>query len=233
MEQFSDSANEDGGWIQWFCDLDGNDFLLEVDEEYIRDQFNLFGLRVKIKNYDKAIEMILGQDIPGSDDFNDPVYLNNYEAAMDLYGLIHSRFILSPKGLAMMREKYLMGTFGVCPRVKCKRHYTMPIGSSYNLNESRVKIYCPKWQEVYAPKHGSIDIDGAYFGPSFPFALIQAYPDIINGEGPEKFIPKLYGFRIFGLRGSHYEIKHDENGNAINKDEINEILSSKLTDAYD
>jgi len=40
---------------------------------------------------------------------------------MDLYGLIHARFILSPKGLAMMREKFLMGGFGTCPRVLCKR----------------------------------------------------------------------------------------------------------------
>mmetsp|Transcript_16150 Transcript_16150/g.18694 ORF Transcript_16150/g.18694 Transcript_16150/m.18694 type:complete len:135 (+) Transcript_16150:55-459(+) len=98
----------------------------------------------KLNNYDRALDMILGQETPDSDDFSDPNYLANYEAAMDLYGLIHSRFILSPKGLALMREKFLMGTFGVCPRVKCKRHYTMPVGSSYNLNESRVKIFCPK-----------------------------------------------------------------------------------------
>ena len=177
--------------------------------------------------------LLLGQDIPDSDDFNDPNYLNNYEAAMDLYGLIHSRFITSPKGLALMREKHMIGTFGVCPRVKWKRHYTMPIGSSYNLNESRVKIYCPKWQEVYIPKHGSIDIDGAYFGPSFPFALIQAYPDIINGDGPEKFIPKLYGFKLFGMRGSKFEIQYDENGNPTNIEEVNDVLNTKITDAYD
>ena len=196
MEQYTESDYEEGGWIQWFCGLDGNDFLIEVDEEYIRDQFNLYGIKPKVKNYDNALNMILGQEIPDTEQFDDPNYLTKYEAAMDLYGLIHSRYITSPKGLASMREKYLVGTFGVWPRVKCKRHYVMPIGSSYNLNESRVKIYCPKWQEVYSPKHGSIDIDGAYFGPSFPFNLIQAFPDIISG-GPEKFIPKLYGFKIF------------------------------------
>ena len=113
MEVYSDSDREDDGWIQWFCELDGNDYLLEVDEDYIRDAFNLYGIRAKIKNYDQAMEMILGQDVPDSDDFRDPDYLTNYESAMDLYGLIHSRFILSPKGLALMREKYLMGTFGV------------------------------------------------------------------------------------------------------------------------
>ena len=71
-------------------------------------------------------------------------FLAIYEQAMDLYGLIHSRYILSPKGLAMMREKYLMGGFGTCPRVLCKRQYVMPIGVSEELNTSRVKVYCPR-----------------------------------------------------------------------------------------
>ena len=234
MEVYSDSDNrEDDGWIEWFCELDGNDYLLQVDEEYIRDQFNLYGIRQKIKNYDQAMEMILGQDVPDSDDFRDPDYLANYESAMDLYGLIHSRYILSPKGLALMREKYLMGTFGVWPRVKCKRHYTMPIGSSNNLNESRVKIYWPKCQEIYIPKHGSIDIDGAYFGPGFPFALMQAYPELVPEDGPEKFMPQLYGFKIFGMRGSKYEYKYNEQGQVENSDEVNQILEDKKTDAYD
>ena len=35
----------DGGWIQWFCGLDGNEFLAEIDEQFIRDQTNLFGLK--------------------------------------------------------------------------------------------------------------------------------------------------------------------------------------------
>ena len=41
-------------------------------------------------------------------------FLEVYQAAMDLYGLIHARFILSPRGLAMMREKFLLGAFGMC-----------------------------------------------------------------------------------------------------------------------
>jgi len=40
---------------------------------------------------------------------------------MDLYGLTHARFILSPRGLAMMREKYTLGTFGNCQRILCDR----------------------------------------------------------------------------------------------------------------
>lgn len=48
-------------------------------------------------------------------------FLEVYQAAMDLYGLIHARFILSPRGLAMMREKFLLGAFGMCQRILCDR----------------------------------------------------------------------------------------------------------------
>ena len=50
-----------------------------------------------------------------------PSFLEVYQAAMDLYGLIHARFILSPRGLAMMREKFLLGAFGMCQRILCDR----------------------------------------------------------------------------------------------------------------
>jgi hypothetical protein len=37
----------EGGWVQWFCSLDGNDFFAEIEEDYLRDQFNLYGLKHK------------------------------------------------------------------------------------------------------------------------------------------------------------------------------------------
>jgi|TARA_B110000305_G_scaffold184366_1_gene204909 casein kinase II subunit beta len=53
MEDISDDNNgrrgDDGeagtlGWIQWFCSLEGHEYMVEVDESYIRDAFNLYGL---------------------------------------------------------------------------------------------------------------------------------------------------------------------------------------------
>jgi casein kinase II subunit beta len=41
----------DGGWIQWFCQLEGNEFFIEIDEEYLRNQTNLYGISKHIKNY--------------------------------------------------------------------------------------------------------------------------------------------------------------------------------------
>ena len=79
-------------------------------------------------------------------------FLEIYQLAMDLYGLTHARFILSPRGLAMMRDKYTLGTFGNCQRILCDRQLVLPIGLSEELSTSRVKTYCPKCQEVYVPR---------------------------------------------------------------------------------
>ena len=88
-------------------------------------------------------------------------FLDVYQEAMDLYGMIHSRFIQSPKGLAMMREKFLTGAFGVCPRVLCGGQYVLPIGMSENLQHSRVKVFCPKCEDVYIPKKKCSDVEVA------------------------------------------------------------------------
>jgi casein kinase II subunit beta len=32
------------GWIQWFITLEGHEYMVEVDEDYIKDPFNLQGI---------------------------------------------------------------------------------------------------------------------------------------------------------------------------------------------
>ncbi len=46
-------------------------------------------------------------------------------------------------------------------------------------------------------------------------------------SGPPKFIPKIYGFKIFGMRGSKYELKFDYKGNPINEEEIRDVLKKE------
>ena len=62
---------------------------------------------------------------------------------------------------------------------------------------------------------------------------MQAFPELQVSEGPESYIPLLYGFKIFGQKGSKYEVKYDEYGTAVNRDEIDKVLKNKNTDAYD
>jgi len=35
------------GWVQWFCSLEGHEYLAEIDEDFLKDAFNLFGLSQK------------------------------------------------------------------------------------------------------------------------------------------------------------------------------------------
>ena len=103
-----------------------------------------------------------------------------------------------------MRNKYLNGIFGVCQRVKCDRHLVLPIGLTEQLSISRVKTFCPICEEVYIPRIRFVDIDGAYFGTSFPHIFYQTFPELIPSEKFEPFKPKIYGFTICGMYGSKF-----------------------------
>lgn len=46
-------------WIKRFCSLDGNEFLCEVDEDFIVDKFNLTGLEEQVPFYKKSLDIIL------------------------------------------------------------------------------------------------------------------------------------------------------------------------------
>ncbi|CAG9327610.1 unnamed protein product [Blepharisma stoltei] len=192
------------GWIQWFCSLEGHEFFAEVDEDFIRDGFNLYGLATRVPHYREALEMILSPGTPDDDDLQDERFLELYQEATDIYGLIHARYILSPRGLAVMREKYLSGKFGTCPRVMCERSNVIPVGMSDILKTSRVKIFCPRCQEAYIPKHKYADVDGAYFGTSFPHILLESYSDFYVLPLATEYIPKIYGFKIYKHKGSKY-----------------------------
>ena len=132
---------------------------------------------------------------------------------MDSYGLIHERYILSSKGLHKMRNKFLNGTFGGCPRVLCERQLVVPIAMSEDLSISRVKIFCPRCEEVYVPRIRFVDIDGAYFGCSFPNIFFQTFPELLPTDKQNKYIPKIYVFRLYGMPGSKYEKNINEQEN--------------------
>lgn len=164
--------------------------------------------------------MILSERAPDQSDFEQQEFLDVYESAIDLYSLIHARYVYSPQGMEEAREMYMLGKFGTCPRVMCKRHPVFPVGVSDELNVSRVKVFWPLCKDVYLPRKGNLEIDGASFGPGFPQAMMLSYPELVVEEGPSSYIPKLNGFKIFGLRGSNYQMAFDKEGNWTNKDTL-------------
>ena len=128
--------------------------------------------------------MILSSMAPNEEDLADEHFLELNQEASDLYGLIHSRYVHSPKGLAKVYQKYLSGVYGFCPRSLCDKQKVLPVGLSDQLKTSRFKVYCPRCEEVYLLKH-------------YPNAIIIP-PKVYLYE------PKIFGFNIHGKRGSKF-----------------------------
>ncbi|CAD5326337.1 unnamed protein product [Arabidopsis thaliana] len=172
----SGSEGDDTSWISWFCNLRGNDFFCEVDEDYIQDDFNLCGLSGEMFT-DEQHEMV-------------------ESAAEMLYGLIHVRYILTTKGMAAMTEKYKNCDFGRCPRVFCCGQSCLPVGQSDIPRSSTVKIYCPKCEDISYPRSKFQDIDGAYFGTTFPHLFLMTYGNLKPQKPTQSYVPKIFGFKV-------------------------------------
>ena len=209
-------VEEPKDWIHWFCKLKGNEYFVEVDEDFIKKEENLEG--IEVKNY---IKVILSEK--KTKDFNlTQELLRDLQEIRDVYGFIHKRFINTPEGLGLIREKFINGIFGYCPRMLCNKQVMLPVGLSEDIRYSQVKVFCPLCQEVYKPRdifYGYSDKkiikfdlpDGVFFGTSFPQSFLMHFPDLdprINNT--LKYIPKLYGFRIFGKYGSKYYSENKE-----------------------
>ena len=57
------------------------------------------------------------------------------------------------------------------------------------------------------PKKKCHDVDGAYFGCSFANILLMVYPELVAKPLESEFVPKVYGFKVYGRKGSKYEEK--------------------------
>ncbi|CAI4221508.1 unnamed protein product [Auanema sp. JU1783] len=184
-------------WIQAFCSMYGNEFLTEVDESFIADQFNLTGLSDIVPDFRKALKIILDYD--DSSDKSSMQLVSSAEFSRNcqmLYGVVHARFIMSTVGLEKMYDKVINKEFGKCPRYLCDSTPLIPTGIHDDPGLDTVKLFCPCCNEIYSPipsKHRLLD--GAYFGTSFAQMLLMAYP-LLRKKHKIEFIPRLYGFRI-------------------------------------
>lgn len=186
----------------------GNELFCEVDEEFILDQFNLYGLSSQVPNYNAALDVILDNEDEEEDDEGEgnPAAEAKKQQRQDvlqrdaaaLYGLIHARFIVTPRGLSLMLEKYRAGEFGRCPRVGCQGQAVLPVGISDLPRQHGVRLYCPRCEDVYLPRlQRHVNLDGAYWGTSFPHLFLLQYPDLLTQmKPPQKYVAKIFGFKL-------------------------------------
>ena len=151
--------------LRWFCSLKGNEFFCEVEEDFIQDDFNLTGLSSQVPYYEYALDTILDVESPASANFSDEQQEAIENAAELLYGLIHARFAITPRGMGAMLEKYKAVHFGRCPRVFCGGQPALPVGQGDLPRTHTVKLFCSKCKDIFYPRSSrQANIDGAYFG---------------------------------------------------------------------
>jgi casein kinase II subunit beta len=194
-------------WITTYCSLLGHEYLAEVSEDFIEDDFNLTGLSSQVSMYKEALELILDIEPEDDSDIEDsgaselddddaeakalayrrsgerrrqqPDKLQIDNSAELLYGLIHQRYITSRAGMAQMHEKYEMGHFGVCPRILCQGSKVLPVGCSDSPGEDTVKLFCPSCLDIYNPPNSRFHgVDGAYFGTTFGSLFFMSFPEL-------------------------------------------------------
>ncbi|RZC86547.1 hypothetical protein C5167_029899 [Papaver somniferum] len=193
----SGSEGDDTSWISWFCNLRGNEFFCEVDDEYIQDDFNLCGLSSQVPYYEYALDLILDVETSHGDMFTEEQNELVESAAEMLYGLIHVRYILTTKGMTAMMDKYKNYDFGRCPRVYCCGQPCLPVGQSDIPRSSTVKIYCPKCEDIYYPRSKyQGNIDGAYFGTTFPHLFLMTYGHLKPQKASQSYVPRVFGFKL-------------------------------------
>ncbi|TNV75947.1 hypothetical protein FGO68_gene13503 [Halteria grandinella] len=179
-------------WIDWHCSQEGNQFLVKVTPAFYaeishnslyEDQFN--DLKHQFTDFDEAVKMKYNAQ-PTPDDIAKDSFKSLYTQSCHLYGLLHALFLqTTPSGLDHLLSLYDSLTFGTCPHVSCSQQPLLPVGLSDSPGKAKVKVYCPRCQEVYHPR-GSVcakstrrgcDVDGAYFGKSLPAIVMERYPE--------------------------------------------------------
>jgi len=171
------ASDEDGSWIAWFCGLRGNEFFCEVDEDYIQDDFNLTGLNGLVPYYEYALDMVLDVEMPMEESLTEDQQEIVESAAEMLYGLIHARYIVTNRGMHAMYEKYRSAAFGRCPHVFCQGQPVLPVGLSDLPRNYTVNVFCPRCHGLFFPKSTrQANIDGAYFGTTFPHLYLMTHP---------------------------------------------------------
>lgn len=192
----SSDASEEASWIDRFLSEYCHRFFCRVDESFIKDSFNLYGLSNSLHLYEPSLRLILDES---SDDNSDAMSTDQEElesSAEYLYGRIHSRFILTLDGLHLMKQKYDNREFGSCPRVFCNEQPLLPVGESDCPSKFFLRMYCPSCKEIYRSSLAEeMKIDGAFFGRTFPNVFLMQYPEYVVENG-SKYRPTVFGFEL-------------------------------------
>ena len=113
-------AEQPMSWTDWHIENPGNEFLVNIEISYLLNQFNMTDLKdffSSVAQYENALAQVTGLAPTSVAQLEDPDFQATYKDAVDLYGLIHFRYLQTKEGLIKMKKKFLNKEFGTCPRV--------------------------------------------------------------------------------------------------------------------
>lgn len=196
----SSDFSEEETCIDWLLSQEGNHLLCRVEEDYIEDNFNLYGLNKIIPNFRDSIRLLLSDSASVEGCLEEGWVGPSYEHLLDLYGLIHARYILTSQGLSKMRRKLHNNVFGSCPEPEFAESSVLPVGLSDHLRQGPPVGYCLASGEIYKMGAWGDFLDGAYFGTSFPHLLLMQDPAIHGPRGwpvpNSTYKPRIFGFKV-------------------------------------
>lgn len=197
----SEEENEESpnSWIDNFLSSCKSSWLLRVPDDYLIEDFNLFGLSDKIPQYDTALDVLRDlKQVPLEDLYlSDPAKPTLDSIIQNLYFLIHQRYVQSDEGLKEIYKKYMIGAYGVCPRTECAGQFVVPIGTSDQLGMSECCVYCPRCKDVFhAYNNANSNIDGASYGMSFGPLFFRTFAQLIPTQTPKMTEKYVFGFKV-------------------------------------
>jgi len=225
-------------WIKRFCLDIGNEFYIEVPLSFVEDPMTYNSVFSKFNSpyTEEAMKLISNSTNDYSDRLPDETIKKIEKVARSLYNILHARYIESVDGLKAVKQRYEAGIFGQCPRIYCRGHNLLPVGLHDRPGRSSVKCFCPKCQELYQPnslRHRRID--GVAFGTSLPHLLLQRFTELNSDISKEKYIPKIYGFKIEKIFNDITDISDDNNDTTYDDDDdnYNEHNDNETEDIHD
>lgn len=182
-------------WVDWFLTTPAGRYFVRIDDGYLSDTYNYYGLRQKVPNFSAAFELIRGPRIePGARPAEWPEDIDSYGAC--LFGLLHARYLLTDEGQRRMRKRCEDGAFPHCPRTLCRGAQCLPYGAADDIGQSELLLFCPCCGDVYRAGGEAMETDGAFFGPNWVHPFLARYRDLVPSELPERYVPRIFGFHV-------------------------------------
>eukprot|EP00834_Sanchytrium_tribonematis_P006994 NODE_574_length_5874_cov_0.812294.p5 type:complete len:228 gc:universal NODE_574_length_5874_cov_0.812294:2632-3315(+) len=178
------------GWIGWYLRQLEYDYLVDVDEDFYLDKFNLTGLQ-NIMHFPICYEIL--SDHSEIQEYSEDAHYILDKSTRHLYGMIHARYVLTTPGMRKIAYKVKAGNYGYCPRYNCPKTPLIPVGTSDKPYIGTVKGYCAHCQDIYSLE--STQFDGAYFSTTLPHLLLLTYPELIPISPINRFKIEEFGIK--------------------------------------